>query len=373
MKLTAQVQLLPDKAQHPVLKETLERCNSACNSVSDYAWRENCFGAFDLHKALYTVVREQFELGAQAAVRVMGKVADGYKLDHVAKRVFKEHGAFPYDDRLLKFFTERRCVSIWTLHGRMTVPFVCGERQFELLAYQHGECDLAYSRGKWYLLATCDIPDPTEDEVDRFLGIDRGVVNIATDSDGAIYQGKAIEDKRAWYVKRRKKLQRTGTKSAKRRLRKLSNRQARYQADVNHCIAKQLVVTAKRTKRGVALEDLKGISLRTRVRREDRAARGNWSFAQLEFFIVYKAHLRGVPVRLVDPAHTSQRCSACGYIEKANRRTQSEFLCVHCGHSAHADINAAINISFLAAVVQPIVSDGSPAKPSFRSGASPRL
>ena len=207
MKLTAQVQLLPDKAQHAVLKETLECCNAACNYVSQYAWQERCFGAFDLHKALYAMVREQFKLGAQASVRVMGKVADGYKLDHTAKRVFKEHGAFPYDDRLLKFFTERRVVSIWTLDGRINVPFVCGGRQLELLAYQHGECDLAYSRGKWYLLATCDIPDPTEDEVDAFLGIDRGVVNIATDSDGTVYQGKTIEDKRAWYVKRRKKLQ----------------------------------------------------------------------------------------------------------------------------------------------------------------------
>jgi len=145
---------------------------------------------------LYPTIRQQLELGAQATVRVFGKVADGYKLDQANKRVFKEHGAFPYDDRLLKFYMERRLVSLWTLDGRMNVPFVCGDRQFKLLAYQHGECDLVYSRGKWYLLATCDIPDPTEDEVEAFLGIDRGVVNIATDSDGTHYQAEPVEEKR---------------------------------------------------------------------------------------------------------------------------------------------------------------------------------
>jgi len=297
MKLTAQLQLLPDKAQHASLKATMERANTACNAISEYAWESKSFNKFDLQKAVYSEIRVRFNLSAQMTVRCLGKVADGYTLDTQCKRVFKEHGAIAYDERILRYRTEKRVISLWTLEGRITVPFVCGERQLELLAYQKGESDLAYVRGKWYLLATCDLPDPTEDEVEKFLGIDRGVINLATDSDGAQYQGAAVENKRLWYAKRRKKLQRTGTKSAKRRLRQMNHKQARYQTDVNHCISKQLVQSAKRTKRGVALEDLKGISLRTRVRREDRAARGNWSFEQLGFFIVYKAHLYGVPTR----------------------------------------------------------------------------
>jgi len=75
------------------------------------------------------------------------------------------------------------------------MPFVCRDRQLELLAYRHSQCDLAYSRGKWYLLATWDIPDPTEDEVDQFLGIDQGVINIIADSDGNIHETQAVEEK----------------------------------------------------------------------------------------------------------------------------------------------------------------------------------
>jgi transposase len=46
----------------------------------------------------------------------------------------------------------------------------------------------------------------------------------------------------------------------------------------------------------------------------------------------------------VAPHHTSQECSVCGFIDAENRKTQSVFLCLQCGHSDHADINASQNI-----------------------------
>ncbi len=374
MKLTAQVKLLPTSEQRAALKTTLELCNAACNALSDYAWQEKVFGQYNLHKARYHETRAAFpDLGSQAVVRCIGKVADGYKLDITRKRVFKEHGSIAFDDHNLTWYTDKQVVSIWTVDGRLTITYSCGEQQAELLKHQQGESDLLYSKGEWYLLATCDIPMPTPDDVDKFLGVDRGIVNIAVDSDGTIYQGDHVEALRQWHTERRATLQKVGTRSAKRRLKQLSGRQAQFQADVNHCIAKQLVLNAKRTKQGAALEDLKGISLRTRVRHEDRAKRGNWSFDQLAFFIVYKAHKYGVQVRFVDPAYTSQRCAECGHIEKANRKSQSEFLCCACGHEAHADVNAALNIASRAAVNQPMVSDVLPSNRRNGSDASPRL
>jgi putative transposase len=356
MKLIAQLQLKPTDHQHQLLKATLERANAACNAVSDYAWGHKAFGQYDLHHALYQAIRADFGLSAQLAVRCISKVADAYKLDRNAQRYFKEHGSIAYDSRILSYRTDRQTASIWTLVGRETMPYVCGERQKELMKHQHGESDLVYHRGKWYLLATCEIEEPTPTEVDTWLGIDRGLVNLATDSDGETFQGDEIEARRQYLARRRRELQQIGTKSAKKRLRKLAGQQTRFQAHVNHCISKQLVSKAQRTKRGIALEDLKGINLRTRVRREDRAARGNWSFDQLGQFIRYKARWYGVPYIEVDPRYTSQRCARCGHAEKANRRSQSEFLCRSCGHTAHADVNAAMNISVKAAVNRPMIS-----------------
>ena len=57
-----------------------------------------------------------------------------------------------------------------------------------------------------------------------------------------------------------------------------------------------------------------------------------------------KAESAGRVVVEVDPRHTSQRCPRCGYVAAGNRVNQAEFRCVKCGHEAHADVNAAINI-----------------------------
>ena len=85
-----------------------------------------------------------------------------------------------------------------------------------------------------------------------------------------------------------------------------------------------------------------------------RESLGKWAFYELASFLQYKAKLAGVPVFFVDPAYTSQRCSVCGYTNKENRKTQAEFVCLACGHSENADVNAAKNIAFRAAVNQPI-------------------
>src|SRR5205823_6690249 len=123
-----------------------------------------------------------------------------------------------------------------------------------------------------------------------------GIVNLAMDSDGEPFSGEDIELKRRVYAHRRRNLQRKGTLSARRKLKRLRGRQARYQRNINHIISKQVVQKAKGTGRGVALENLGGIRNRTTVKRKQRARHANWSFFQLRSFIEYKARLAGVKV-----------------------------------------------------------------------------
>ena len=66
-------------------------------------------------------------------------------------------------------------------------------------------------------------------------------------------------------------------------------------------------------------------------------------WAQLIAFITYKAAEAGRQVIAVDPRNTSQRCASCGHIARENR-DKAKFRCLACGHTDHADINAAINI-----------------------------
>lgn len=355
MKLVANLKLKPTTEQESALLETLERCNEACNWLSGRAWETQTFRQYALHKLAYAEVRQRFALTAQAAVRCIAKVADAYKLDTKAKRTFRKHAAQPYDDRILRFL-EGDAVSLWVLAGREKIGFVCGEHQRALLKHRKGEVDLMVVRGKWYLSAVCDFDDPALLPSGDVLGVDMGIVNIATDNLGNQYAGDRVEAYRARYAKRRALLQRIGTRAAKRRLRQMRGQQRRFQKHENHCISKAIVSTAERSGLGIALEDLKDIRTRCKANKEQRKRLHNWGFGQLRAFIEYKAKRSGIPVIAIDPRNTSRQCAACGHIAKANRKTQEQFRCVVCGHKANADHNAAHNIAVVgrATVAKPL-------------------
>lgn len=346
MKLTATVKLQPTDEQSSLLAETLIAANVACNRISDLAWERQTFGQYKLHHLCYRDLRETTGLSAQMVVRCIAKVADAYKLDKRTKRTFRPTGAIAYDDRILRW--AECAVSIWTLAGRQTIPFVCGDRARALLASRQGESDLFIRDGQWFLSFAANVEEPPADLPNDYLGVDLGIVNLATDSDGTVYSGTDVETTRRRFAHRRRNLQRKQTKAAKRKLRAIKRKQSRFQSHANHAISKRIVATAQGTSRGIALEDLRGIRDRTRLRRRQRARHANWGFAQLRAFLTYKAALAGVPLVLVDARHTSQACHACGAIDKASRRSQAEFLCTSCGFAAPADVNAARNIAFRA-------------------------
>jgi IS605 OrfB family transposase len=145
-------------------------------------------------------------------------------------------------------------------------------------------------------------------------------------------------------------------KNIRRALQRTARREAAFRRDVNHVISKKLVASATDTLRGLALENLEGIRQRTPFRQAQRAKMSGWAFAQLRSFTEYKSRLAGIPVVLVDPKHTSQKCSACGHISRSNRRTQALFSCRACGFEANADFNAALNIRSRALVSAPEVA-----------------
>ncbi|MEV8563872.1 transposase, partial [Streptomyces sp. NPDC051917] len=224
----------------------------------------------------------------------------------------------------------------------MSLLAVASVRHLDSLLEYH----LVERDGEFYLLATCDVPETDLNEnPDGFLGVDLGIVTIATTSDGDVLAGRRLNRYRARQMRLRAKLQKKGTKSAKRRLKERSRRERRFAANTNHVISKRIVAEAERTSRGIALEDLKGIRARVRLTKPQRVAVHSWAFAQLGQFLAYKARRAGVPLVLVDPAYTSQTCAECGHVDKRNRASQARFPCRSCGVVAHADLNASRNIA----------------------------
>jgi IS605 OrfB family transposase len=366
VKLTLQIQLLPDKRQANEMRQTLEAFNEACNWLAGEAFKRQTANKVLLQKLYYSELRSRFGLSAQMAVRCIAQVCEAFKRDKKVRPKFRKTAAMPLDQRLMGFKGVDR-VSIRTLTSRVIVPMIMGAYQRERFTMAVGQSDLVLRKdGKWFLLATVDLPDGASVPATDFIGVDLGMANIATTSDGEKSSGEEVEKVRQKYHRQRQSLQKEAAsqkqqgkrpKNIRRKLRKISQKESRFRRNLNHIIAKMIVAQAKGTNRSIALEDLKGIRVRTQFRRQQRAKMAGWSFYQLRIFIEYKARLIGVVVVTVDPRNTSRTCSECGHCEEANRKSQSAFKCKACGHSENADVNAAKNIRLRAKVDWPIVSE----------------
>lgn len=352
MKLTLQLQLVPTDTQHAALLQTMQAFNAAATHAARVGFEAKRYSQPSIHARCYRELRDRFGLSSQMAVRAIGKAVECFRRDRSVCPVFRDTGAMTYDQRLLGWKGPAH-VSLLTLSGREVVAMVYREYQDGFVPRLKGQVDLVFRDGTFYLYDTIDVPEDPPIEARRFLGVDLGIVNLATDSDGKSYSGAEIEQVRQRATTHRQTFQATGSKQAKRRLKALAGVQARFQKCMNHRIAKAIVAKAKDTKAALVLEDLTGIRDRMTVRRGQRNRQHNWSFRHLAHCIVYKAQLAGVPGVWVDPRNSSRTCSRCGHVDKRNRKSQAEFSCIRCGFTCHADINAARNLATRGSVSAP--------------------
>jgi IS605 OrfB family transposase len=339
--------LAPTPEQASDIDATLRAFAAACDFAADVARRIGSTNKVKVQHAGYTQIRQRFGLSANLAIRAIARACAALKVPAKMHSKFAPT-AIDYDARIFAFQEWNWTFSLTLLFGRARIATVLGQRQKSLLKGRKPTAAVLVKRrdGRYFLHVQIreDAPDPIEPE--DFLGVDLGIANIATDSQGQTFSGETTNRNRRRRATARKQYQRKGTKNAKRRLKKISGRQRRFQAKINHEISKRIVAKAKALGVGIALEDLSGI--RSRIEptagKAFRRRFGNWGFFQLRTFIAYKAQAAGVSVVVIDPKYTSQTCSACGHREKSNRMSPSEFHCKGCGHQAHADLNAARNV-----------------------------
>ncbi|MFF3493185.1 transposase [Streptomyces sp. NPDC002795] len=267
MKWVVRVKLLPTREQASVLEATLRACNRAATHAAEVAFEHSTYTRNELQKLVYADVKAAFGLSAQPAVRAIKKAVDAYatlranlKAGNLgragSKRWRKATGepvtlrpqaAQPFDDRCLSWQYDARTVSIWTVEGRLKSLRYTGQAdQLKTLAeFRRGESDLVQIKGTWYLLATCEIPDVEAYEPVDFIGVDRGIVNLATTSDGTNYQGRRLTRYRRWQARKRAELQKKQTRSATRRLARRARTEFRHATHVNHKIAKEIVCPSR--------------------------------------------------------------------------------------------------------------------------------
>ncbi len=349
-----------------ILLETLRQSTACFNAITVHGWETAERNGTRLHHATYKTLRSDYpDLPSQLHCAARVKATEALKsVDERLKQGRKsacptsELCPVRYDARSYWVKLSEGMASLATVAGRACVRFhVCAYYR-RYLGWKPCSADLCFDAKtrRFYLHVVVETDALVEERTGTeascevipksFLGVDLGITEIATDSEGNQYSGEAVKSVRRRVRRIRRLLQAKGTKSAKKHLKRIRQKQSRFSRDTNHVISKRLIATAQHSRKALAVEDLKGIRDRSETvfLREMRWLMGNWAFDQLKQFLVYKAEAAGISLISVDPRNTSRTCHKCGYCEKANRKSQAKFHCLSCGFEANADLNAAINI-----------------------------
>lgn len=354
--VTAKVQIHPERSVRKSLDRSMAQYSLACDRISEVIFQTHNLNQAQLQERLYEELRDRFGLKSQMACSSIRTVIAKYKTilaeEHQwIQPKFKK----PQLDLVWNrdYSIVRGVFSVNTLDGRIKAPFDTKgmEQYFDKDKFKFGTARLVCSKRKYYLHipVTSEVADCDTNEICNVVGIDRGInfIAVSYDSKGksSFFDGGKVKHKRAHYKELRTELQKRGTASARRRLKKIGQRENRWMNDVNHCVSKALV-TSNPSKTLFVLENLKGIRGATeKVRRKDRYVQVSWSYYDLEQKLKYKAQRNSCLVINVDPRYTSQCCPKCGHIEKSNRDKKLHcFCCRNCGYRSNDDRIGAMNL-----------------------------
>lgn len=235
MKLTLKIKLLPTDEQANLLLETMREANAVCNAISNVAWEKRIFNNFKLHHEIYHAYKSTFNLSSQVLVRCIARVADAYKLDKKVKCEFKPLGSIAYDSRIMTYKPDN-VISLWCIGGRQKINFVCHNPDY--IPYIKGEADLVYKKSKFYLFQTIDVPEEDVEDVEEFIRVDMGQLEIASLSNGKNFSFKKLNDYGEKRQKVRSSLQSKGTKGSKKVLKRLSGKERTTSIIINQLYGK---------------------------------------------------------------------------------------------------------------------------------------
>jgi putative transposase len=355
--LTLVCKLQPTSKQLAKIEATLKAFAEACNYTNSIV-KPTVTNKVRIQGAVYDYIRAEFKLSANLAVRVCARVGANRKTAQLKGKPVKlfQPTSADYDARIFAYREPEQSVSLTLVGGREHIAMQLGNYQIgKLKGRKPTSAQLSKHRdGLYYIHIQLSDETPETIKSDKVIGVDFGRRDIAVTSDGDKWDGSGITKTRDRFSAVRASLQSKGTKGAKRLLKRMSGRERRYQAWVNHNISRAIIDRAQATSAIVSIEDLTGIRERTNQQPRNKTERrrsNSWAFYQLRQFLEYKGIQAGVEIVAVNPRYTSQTCHQCLHI---GLRTAKNFQCGNCGWHGDADFNGALMIQILgAAVSQP--------------------
>jgi IS605 OrfB family transposase len=354
MQRTIRLEITPSPAQAAILAETSRQFTAVFQAMCKVGWEQKITNGVKLHHATYYPLRSVYpELPSNLLVQARMKATEALKSAFALQKKGRKVGlptsdACPprYNLYTYKVDWESQTVRMSTVRGRHTIRFTTPDYSAKYAGYPVDTADLLFRNDRWWLHVVVTVPAPEIAPTDQIVGVDLGIVRPAVTSTNRFLGKRAWKEIEGKLFHLKRALQKKGTKSAKRHLKRVRGKQARFRRNCDHVLSKQIVQSAV-PGATIVLENLTDIRKRSNVRRKTATSRRihTWSFAQLKFFVAYKAEEQGCTVVAVDPRHTSQACSCCGHTARNNRRSRGRFVCRGCGFELHADLNAARNIA----------------------------
>ncbi len=377
MQRTVRLRLNPTPEQALALAGTARQFTAAFNHVCAYGWQHTEKNGVRLHHTTYYPVKAVCpglvsDLVIQARVKATEALTSAFARQKAGRPVSCPTStacAPRYNVHTFTLAWDAQTVRLSTVARRMTLPFTVPAYAAKYVGFPVDTADLLQRpNGTWWLHVVVTVEPPTVASTDEVVGIDLGLAHPAVTSTNQFLGQKAWKATEGRSFRLKRALQKRGTKSAKRHLRRLRHTQVRFRRDCDHVLSKQL---AQSVEPGgtLVLENLTDIRQRAQAKRTTATKRRlhSWSFAQLRTFLTYKAEERGCMVVAVDPRHTSQTCSCCEHQARNNRRSQSRFRCRACGFELHADLNAARNVAAKYRASQGRAPTGAPASTGVSS------
>lgn len=352
MQRTVRLTLKPTPEQAQTLLDTANQFTEAFNVVCEAGWAEEEKNGVRLHHLTYRSLKERLpalvsDLHIQARVKATEALKSAFTRKKQGRKISCPHSrlcAPRYNVHTFKVDWAASSIRLSTTAGRLSVPFTLPAVFAWATTGKICTADLVIRDGRYRLHVVIETPTPEVPPSGVVVGVDMGLCHPAVTSERQFLGEQRWTDVEARLFRQKRQCQAKGTKSAKRKLRSLRGRQARFRRDCDHVLSRRIVDSVPPGST-VVLENLKDIRSRIKQRKgkQNRRFHG-WSFAQLKSFVAYKAETVGSQVVLIDPRHTSQTCPRCGQQHRNNRKSQSLFQCRSCGYRLNADLAGAINI-----------------------------
>lgn len=369
--MSVKQRLYPDEQQVKVLVEHCGQARFVYNNglakrqaLTDEDRKNGIRVNFSTQCKDLAVLRKELDwLGAGSSVVQQGALRD---LDRAFKNFFKGRADYPVFKKRKKTdlggFVVRD-VTVRRLNRRNAEVLIpkLGYVRFRLSVgwaeiQQATSARITCRNNRWHVSFVTP-PKPKQTTGQGVVGIDRGVAVTAMTSDGQKFHAPRAEKQQARYGRLQRVLdtKAKGSANRKRILDKMADVRFKAGNQRKDWLEKTTTYLAE-TYEIVVLEDLK-VKNMTKRAAPKQDEQGNYlPNGQVAKRGLNKAILGsawgGLKTRLTDkttvvlcpPAYTSQCCSECGHVEEGNRKSQSEFVCLVCGHSENADLNAAKNI-----------------------------